>query len=132
MVTDPRPYVFSVPGLPPSLNEFQRWNLMKRVRLKHEWQAMIWPLLCEKGNVCPRPLNTPVELRAVLIFTTNRRRDSDNFGAVLWKWTQDVLEMRGYVPNDSHDLVKSYPPGFALGRRECTVITITSCMRGAA
>lgn len=63
-------------------------------------------------------------MRAVVVATTDRRRDGDNLSTPLWKDLQDVLVTCGYLPDDTHDLVRTESPSVILGKRECTLITI--------
>jgi hypothetical protein len=118
-------YVLTVPAVAPSFNEWKAWHWTKQERARKAWQELVWPLLHEKGNTCPRPLQTPVRLRAVVVCPTNRRRDRDNFGALLWKWTQDLLVIRGFLPDDSAELVEAFPPGIVVAAGESrTIVTI--------
>lgn len=47
-----------------------------------------------------------VELFATLYFDTNRHRDADNFGFVLWKMTKDAMETCKQIPKDDPRYVK--------------------------
>jgi hypothetical protein len=116
-------YVCTVPSVPPSNNVYQRLHWAKRAKVRKEFQEQLWAVLNEKGNRCPRGLER-VELRAVLHFTTRRRRDSDNYGATLWKFVQDVLVGEGVIPDDTADRCTAYPPGIVLGESEHTLLVI--------
>jgi len=120
----PVTYVLTIPATAPSFNEWRRWHWSKQERERISFQDLVWPLLCEKGNVCPRPLKPPVVLRAVVSRPLERRRDSDNAGMPMWKWIQDLLVMRGYLADDTHDLVTSMPPRIVVGERAQTVVLI--------
>ena len=118
-----RAYVCTIPSVPPSNNIYQRMHWSKRERVRREFQEQLWAVLNEKGNRCPRGLQR-VELRAVLHFTERRRRDSDNFGATLWKFVQDVLVSEGVIPDDTADRCTAYPPGILLAQSEHTLLVI--------
>ena len=124
-------YVLTLPALPPSLNEYTRWHWTKRKREKDAFQELVWGYLNELGNRCPREFDE-VEIRAVLMFTEERRRDSDNFGAVLAKWVQDVLVRERVIPDDTADRCTCHPPKIVLGRKPMTVITLELKRREAA
>lgn len=117
-------YVFTIPATAPSFNDWKTWHWTKQDRERKAFQGLAWPLLYEHGNVCPRPLQTPVILRAVVMRPLERRRDSSNFGAILWKWLEDVLVMRGFLTDDTHDLVTSMPPKIMVAPVAMTVVTI--------
>ncbi len=113
-------YVCTIPSVPPSNNVYQRLHWAKRERVRKEFQEQLWAVLNEKGNRCPRGLER-VELRAVLHFTEHRRRASDNFGATLWKFVQDVLVREGVIP---------YPPGILVAQSEYTLLVVQPCRDG--
>lgn len=119
----PTRYVCTIPSLPPSLNEWSRMHWAQRRLLRDDFQRELWAVLNEKGNRCPRGLER-IEVRAVLTFGKKRRRDSDNFGAVLAKWTQDVLVREGVIPDDTADRCTFYPPGIVIGEEEGTLIVV--------
>jgi hypothetical protein len=120
---DPRPWVTTIPVVPPSLNEWKKWHWAKQRKAREAFQEQVWAALNEHGNRCPRGLER-VELRFALSFRVARRRDADNFGALLHKFTQDVLVQQGVIPDDTHDRCTAYPPRIVLGEREQTVIVI--------
>ena len=124
-------YVLTLPTVPPSFNEYTRWHWTKRKREKDAFRTLVWGYLNEPGNCCPRGFDE-AEIRAVLMFTEDRRRDSDNFGAVLAKWLQDVLVQQRVIPDDTADRCTCYPPKIVLGRKPMTVITLELKRREAA
>jgi len=123
------PYVCTIPSVPPSNNVYQRLHWAKRERVRKEFQEQLWAVLNEKGNRCPRGLER-VELKAVLHFTERRRRDSDNFGATLWKFVQDMLVREGVIPDDTADRCTSYAPGILLAESEYTLLVVQPCRDG--
>lgn len=116
-------YVCTIPALPPSLNEWSRMHWAYRRRLKDDFQQQLWAVLNEKGNRCPRGLER-IEVRAVLTFPEKRRRDADNFGAVLWKWACDVLVREGVIPDDTPEHVLCHSPGMVVGPEAQTMIVV--------
>jgi hypothetical protein len=116
-------YTLFIPGVPPSLNEYKRMHWGEQERRRKAFQQMVWAVLNEKGNRCPRGLERIV-VRAVLTFPVDRRRDSDNYGAVLAKWVQDVLVREGVIPDDTADRCTFYPPGIITGETEHTFLVI--------
>ena len=115
-------YTFTIPTVPPSLNEYKRMSMFPAARAQKAWQQQAWAVLNEKGNRAPRGLER-IDLRAVLYFTVHRRRDGDNYGAVLFKWLQDVLVREGVIPDDTADRCTSHSPAISVGEREgCFVV----------
>jgi hypothetical protein len=117
------PYACNVPGVVPSLNEFLRWKPYQQREAKRQWQHDLEAVLCERGNVCPRGLEY-VDLRAVLYFPVARRRDADNRGALLWKWSLDSLVRLHVIPDDTPEHVHTNEPGLAIGQSEQTFLSI--------
>lgn len=117
------PYVCTIPAVPPSFNVYNRLHWAQKRKQRDEWGWMLQVVLGEKGNRCPRGLES-VELRAVVQFTTGRRRDSDNYSMPLWKWTQDALVRLGIIPDDTHERCHSLPPKIVTGDREQTVLIV--------
>lgn len=124
------PYVMTIPAVPPSFNEFKRWPWQKQERERKAFQKLVWAYLNEHGNRCPRDLQR-VELRFAMTFKVARRRDSDNFGALLHKWTQDMLVRERVIPDDTHDRCTAYPPRIVVGETDQTVIVIKPLGVGA-
>lgn len=116
-------YICTIPAVAPSLNEWRKWHWAKQSRERKAFQEMAWAVLNEKGNKAPRGLEA-VEIHAVLMFREDRRRDSDNFGAVLAKWLQDSLTQLGIIPDDTADRCTFYPPKIVKGDKALTLITI--------
>lgn len=121
--TAAEPYVLTLPAIAPSLNVWRKWHWTKQGREKEAFQELVWGLLNEKGNRCPRGFDE-VEIHSVLMFKVNRRRDSDNFGAVLYKWFQDVLVQQKVIPDDTSDRCTSHPPKIIIGEKEQTTLML--------
>lgn len=121
-------YVWVIPAVAPSYNVHIRMHWSKQERARCAFIDAAWPLLYERGNACPRPLKTPVVMHAVVSRTTVRRRDSDNASMPLYKWINDLLVCRGFLPDDTHDLVTNMPPRLVVGEREETVVLIEEAM----
>jgi hypothetical protein len=60
----------------------------------------------------------------VLTFTEQRRRDGENFGAVLWKWAADVIVREGIIPDDTPQHIVCHTPAIEIGSREQTLMMI--------
>jgi hypothetical protein len=117
-------YSCTIPAVAPSLNEWKRWHWTKQNQARKDFQWMVWCLLQEKGNQCPKGLEKVV-ISAVVTVTTNRRRDGDNFGALLAKWTQDVLPKLGVIKDDDHTRCRfMLPPAIVVGATEQTFLVI--------
>jgi hypothetical protein len=121
---------YNVPGVPLSLNEYTRLHWAKQKRAREEFQTMLWAVFNEKGNRAPRGLQA-IDVRAVITFDTDRGRDSDNYGSVLAKWTQDVLVSLGVIPDDTADRCTFYPPVLCVGAEPSTFIVISERAQGA-
>lgn|GEM_PF-2352770 len=115
-------YVLTIPYTPPSLNEWMRWHWRRQDEERVKFQRDVHLLLREKGNVCPRPLATPLFLRAVVMRPGVRRRDSDNYATPLFKWLQDVLVLARYLPDDTADLVRYESPAVVVAPKELTIV----------
>jgi crossover junction endodeoxyribonuclease RusA len=116
-------YTFTVPGVPPSLNVWARSTTYPQARAKKGWEQAVWALVNERGNRCPRPL-AHAELLACITFRQRRRRDAENFGACLWKFTCDGLVKAGIIPDDTPQYVTTYTPELVVGDVEQTQIMI--------
>ena len=115
-------YTFTIPSVPPSLNVYNHLHWSVRERYRKDFQDEAWAVLNEKGNRAPRGLER-IDLRAVLYFTVHRRRDGDNYGAVLFKWLQDVLVREGVIPDDTADRCTSHSPAISVSDHEgCFVV----------
>lgn len=117
-------YVCTIPAVPPSLNRYTRMHWAAKERERESFQQMVWAVLNEKGNRCPRNLGA-VDLHSVIVFTNLRHRDSDNYGSVLYKFVQDVLVAEGIIANDTADLCTGFPPALEVGPAEQTILMIS-------
>jgi hypothetical protein len=116
-------YICTIPAVPLSLNVYTRLHWAEQAKAREAFQRMVWAVLNEAGNKCPRGLER-VELHSEIQFTGERRRDSDNYGAVLNKWVQDVLVREGVIPDDTHDRCRAMPPKLIVGPCEQTVVIV--------
>lgn len=122
-MAEPTIYVCSFPEMAPSLNEWKTWHWARQERERQAYQTVYEAELTRKGNKCPRGF-ARVEIHAVLIYPTGRRRDSDNAGAVLKKWFQDSLVHLRIIPDDTADRCHFHTPRIMTGAKPMTVITI--------
>ncbi len=123
VVTQPAPYICTMPYAPPSFNVYDRWPDWRQREEKRRWQGDLLALLNEKGNRAPRGLER-VELHAVISFAVTRGRDGDNYSMPLWKWTQDALVATGVLVNDTADRCRVHQPVLEVGGEEQTVLMI--------
>jgi hypothetical protein len=128
----PPTWLGALPVTPPSLNKYIRMNRYAQKRVREAFQTEVWAAISgATGDRCPRGLQA-VELRAVLTFPVVRGRDSDNYGATLWKFVQDVLTAQGVIPDDTADRCTGYPPRIEVGEREQTLLMLWDRERGKA
>ena len=92
-------------------------------RKRNQWDGYIQALTMEAGNKLPRPL-AHASVEAVLWFTTSRRRDEDNYRALLSKWAGDALQRTGHIADDTPDYYEFNRVHFLQGDREATQLTI--------
>lgn len=119
-------YTFTIPSVPPSLNEWKRMSMFPAARAQKAWQAEAWAVLNEKGNRAPRGCSH-ITLRSVLTFAHNRRHDPTNYGSVLYKWLTDVLVREGVIPDDTQEYVACIEPVIIVGTSEHTFLTMEYC-----
>jgi hypothetical protein len=116
-------YAYIIPAVPPSLNDWKRMSMYPAARAQRAFQQMLWAVLNEAGNKCPRGLQH-VTCRAVLTFAHNRRHDPTNYGATLWKFATDVLVREGIISDDTAEHVTCIEPGIVIGESEQTFLVI--------
>ena len=111
----------SILAVPPSLNVYQDMYWAEQRRVKGEFELLTraavnsakWPRGCQH-----------IDLRAVLTFPTNRRRDPSNYGATLWKFVLDALVEAGVIPDDTQEYVRTHEPVIVTGESENTFIAM--------
>lgn len=118
------PYVCRVPLIAPSLNVYTRMHWAQQKKVRETFQDYLWAVLNEHGNRCPRGLRA-IDVRAIIQFNKVRNRDSDNFGSVLAKFSQDVFTREGIITDDTADRCTFHPPRIIVGEVEQTVLIIT-------
>ena len=116
-------YVLTIPRIPPSLNDFIRMGRPQQERERRAFERDVAALLCEKNNKCPQPLQTPVHLRAVVMRPGISRSDSDN-QVLVYKWLQDVLVLKGFLPDDTPEYVTHQGARVMRGEKPLTIVTI--------
>jgi len=122
-MTGPVIYVCSFPEMAPSLNEWRTWHWTKRKSQREVFQRVYNAELNKEGNACPRGFDR-VDIHAVLMYPDVRRRDSDNMGAVLKKWFQDVLVWCHIIPDDTAEHCDFHTPRIIPGAKPLTLITM--------
>lgn len=90
--------VLEHPATPPSLNEllYRHWRIERSQ--KKTWQDTFERLLLAAG--CPE-FPRGCFAHAALRFPTRRRRDADNYAAVLSKALGDALVVMAAIPDDT-------------------------------
>jgi hypothetical protein len=122
-------HTYTIPHVAPSLNVWMRLHWSARERMRRDFQRDLYFLLMEKGNRCPR--YERITVRSVLTFSTTRRRDSDNYGAVLAKWAGDTLVEAGVIPDDDHTRCTFVAPKIIAGETEQTFLSVEGSIDGA-
>ena len=117
------PYICTLPYTPPSQNEYTNWHWAKKKRWHDQFQADLWAVMNQKGNVISRG-HEGAEISSVLTFVVIRGRDSDNYSMPMNKAIQDVLVQGGVIPNDTADRCTSRVPGIVVGPEEGTLIVL--------
>ena len=106
-------YHYSIPAIPPSLNEFAgRENAWDYRELKKQWTRDIC-LVCHVGRRPPEPM-PKARVTLTYYFPSRRRHDPDNYAG---KLIMDGLTAAGVIKDDSFDCVElvlrgGYDPKF--------------------
>ena len=117
-------YTLTIPGVPPSTNEYERWYKHRQREQKRIWESAVNGLCNQKGHRAPRGL-TKVVIRSVIFFTTNRNRDSaDNYRHPFYKWTLDGLRYAKVLVDDTSENVLAHDPVLSVGSEEQTFVVI--------
>jgi hypothetical protein len=118
-------FICSFPAVPPSFNKYRHMHWAAQKKVREAFQLEVWAAIngANGQGRCPRGFER-VELRAVLTFRVVRGRDSDNYGAMLWKFTQDVLTRQGVVTDDTADRCTGHPPKLQVGDKEQTLLML--------
>lgn len=66
--------VLSVPGLPPSLNDWANWHWAKQRRIKKEWKEKVALYSLGQGY-----FKGPVEVKFIYFIRSSKTKDLDNF-----------------------------------------------------
>lgn len=109
---------------PPSFNAVghsgNRWAWTKA---KKEWQKNMEDLL--QAEAVPRRLGR-IEARAVLTFTTRRRRDAVNYRTLLEKCLGDALVNGGWLTDDTGAEFSFGNVVFEVGERPSTLLVLAA------
>ena len=87
------------------MNEWTRLHWAERRQVKEDWAWEVFAV----GSKLPKKCKH-VDVSAVLVFPQARRRDAENFGAVLWKMTNDALVELGVIPDDTPEYISTSNP----------------------
>jgi len=111
----------TIPTTPPSINQYQHWHWAEKRKEKQYWCIEIWALLKLNGH----PKNCRhINVSADIYFTTNRRRDSQNYASTLYKFLDDALVTAGVIPDDTAEYISHDEPVLSVGDKAETVIEI--------
>ena len=102
-----------------SLNSLSTVNRFEMQRIKERFKGYLgeW-FIARRQNPAQGLL-----IRASILRHTKRKFDAIN-AAIALKWFEDVLEERGWVGDDTHDIFVIYPGRYEPGLQE-TMIEIT-------
>jgi len=117
-------WTLNIPLVPPSLNTWQRMHWAMRRKIQAEWDLAILALAKEQKL----PLCEAVKLDATIYFSTNRRRDKDNY-VVAYKLCQDGLKDALVIFDDDSSRVTFTAPTLKVGHPPRTELTISSVSR---
>jgi Holliday junction resolvase RusA-like endonuclease len=91
----------TIPGTPPSLNQWSRMHWAKAAKIKKQWENdILYVFLASKAKGV-----FPLEKARITIkyyFSTNRRRDADNLNL---KFILDGLVKAGIIVDDSTKVI---------------------------
>ena len=121
--------IITIPATPPSINQYQHWHWAKKRAIKAEWVRLIWGYLNEQGiyrNSLKGECFSHVHISSTITFTTNRRRDPQNYASTLYKFLDDALVQCGVIPDDTAEYISHDEPVLRVGDKACTVIEIRS------
>lgn len=90
---------------PESQNKWERFHWSERKALKEKWA---WEFFVV-GNFLPRDCKH-ITLTARIYFPEKRRRDAENYAAVLWKMTNDTLVDLHIIPDDTPEYISTSNP----------------------
>lgn len=90
-------YRFTVPGLPPSKNDYDNYPAAWRSSLKHKWMNAV--IREVEAQDMPRGV-AQIGLSALLVFPESRVRDPQNYVSSLWNWVPDALQKAGVIKDD--------------------------------
>lgn len=95
-------YRFTVPGVPPSKNNYDNWPPEWKSSAKHKWiRAVIREV---EAQDMPRGV-ARIGLAATLVFPDNRKRDPQNYAPALWNWIPDGLQAARVILDDRDGVI---------------------------
>lgn len=112
------PIILTIDAIPPTLNEWTRTHWTKQRAAKCEWQWRI--LACVLPLKIGKPQHKKAKVTITYQFTTNRRRDIDNYAP---KFIMDALVNAGLIKDDRADCIQ-VSWGFEQGTKRQTIIQI--------
>lgn len=108
---------------PPSINTYQHKHWGAKKHIKEYWMGMIFDLLNEHGNKCPKHLDH-VHVSATITFTTNHRRDAFNYASTLYKFLDDALVYAKVIPDDTAEYITHDEVVLKVGKEKRTEVEI--------
>jgi Holliday junction resolvase RusA-like endonuclease len=98
------PIKLTIPGIPPSLNQWSRMHWLKASRIKKQWENDILYTFLSIGKVWKKN-EFPYKKASIKItyyFSTKRRRDIDNMNQ---KFILDGIVKAGIITDDSIEVI---------------------------
>lgn len=89
-------YKIQLPYLPPSKNVYDGWPMEWKSSHKKKWMRYIQ----KKATELQMPKAEKIGLSAVLVFSSARQRDPQNYSNCLWNFVPDALQKAGVIDGD--------------------------------
>lgn len=104
-----RMYRITLPFLPPSKNEYDKWLPAWQSSAKAKWKRHIDTHVKALGI----PKADKIGLAAILVFPTKAKRDWQNYANCLWNWVPDALQESGVIDGDHAGKI-DFPPNLGV------------------
>jgi Holliday junction resolvase RusA-like endonuclease len=116
-------YTITIPETPVSINALLRMHWAPRKKLIDRWHYMVWGL-CNEARISP---TKRCEIKAVIYFAQNRKRDLPNYIASLDKLVLDGLVRCGIIIDDDPLHINKFVVEFGVDKEKPrTEVSISS------